>query len=339
MPSLKFEIINCPKLKAARDYNKQHKKLKDTAKRGKTKVPTQRMPTNKSVRQYTDHAVKFGAWCKETFGCRHFADCAQYIQAYSDYLVSEGKKDDTIHTYLAGICFVFDVPLKEIRKPKRHAANNTKSRGQKKSDKRKDTQRSCSPRLFDFASIICLRRHDYVALRQNNLVTDESGYLCVEVLKGKGGKRQLQRVPHGFEEFIRSFFNGNPSEFVFAKEEVENKLDIHHLRHIAALREYRYYEQRLKNEPEYRNQLIAEIKARWMEYNDRPLKPHEMSGKYIMRGKNRELAKRLGFQYSFNRLAVLAVSIFHLAHWRNNVTVRNYIMPALMEEAMEKNSK
>ena len=215
-------------------------------------------------------------------------------------------------------------------------ANATRSRGHKKSDKRKDTQRSCSPRLFDFASVICLRRHDYVALRQNNLVTDESGHLCVEVLKGKGGKRQLQRVPHGFEGFIRSFFSGNPDEFVFTKGEIENKIDLHHLRHVAALREYRYYEQRLENEPEYRNQLIAEIKARWMEYNDRQLDPHEMSGQYVLRGKNRELAKRLGFQFTFDRLAILAVSIFHLSHWRNGVTVRNYILAALADEAMEK---
>lgn len=334
MPSLKFEIVNCPKLKAARDYNKQHKKLKDTA---KIKAPTLRMPTNKSVRQYTHHAVKFGEWCKAIFGCRHFKDCAQHIQAYTDYLVAAGKKADTVHTYLAGICFVFDVPLSNIRKPKRHAANNTKSRGKKKSDRRKDTQRDCSARLYDFASVICVRRHDYVALRQNDLMIDESGYLCVVIRKGKGGKYQLQRVPHGYEDFIRSYFNGS-NAFVFTKKEVTNKLDLHHLRHLAALREYRYYEQRLANEPEYRTQLIAEIRARWADYNDRPLKENEMSGKYIMRGKNRELAKRMGFQYSFDRLSVLAVSIFHLAHWRNDVSVRNYIMAALVDEAMQKNN-
>lgn len=338
MPSLLYETVNCAKLKAAREYNKQHKKLKDTAKKDKKKAPKQRMPTNRTVKQYTRHAVNFTKWCKETYGCRHFADCAQHIQAYSDYLVAAGKKDGTVHTYLASVCFVFDVPLKTIKKPIRHAANNTKSRGKTKSDKRKDTQRDCSPRLYDFASVICVRRHDYVVLRQNDLIIDETGHLCVVVRKGKGGKYQLQRVPHGYEDFIRSFFNGT-NEFVFTKEEVTNKLDLHHLRHMAALREYRYYEQRLNNEPEYRNQLIAEIKDRWADYNDRPLKEKEMSGKYIMRGENRALAKRLGFQYSFDRLAVLAVSIFHLAHWRNNVSVSNYIMAALAEEAMAKNSK
>lgn len=333
MPSLKFEIANCPKLKAARAYNKQHIKLKEAAKTGKKKAPTQRNPTNKSVQQYTNHAIKFGEWCKENFGARHFEDCAQYIQAYSDYLVAAGKKEDTIHTYLAGICFVFGVPLSSIMKPIRHTANNTKSRGKKKSDNRKDTQRDCSPRLYDFAGIICVRRHEYVALRQNDIMIDESGHLCVVIRKGKGGKYQLQRVPKGNEDFIRSFFDGSDN-FVFAKKEVTNKLDLHHLRHLAALREYRYYEHRLGNEPEYRDQLISEIKARWTTYNDRPLSEKEMNGNYILRGKNRALAKQLRFQYSFDRLAVLATSIFHLAHWRNNVSVCNYIVAALADEAM-----
>lgn len=53
-----------------------------------------------------------------------------------------------------------------------------------------------------------------------------------------------------------------------------------------------------------------------------------------MRGKNRELAEKFGFQYSFDRLAILATSIFHLAHWRNGVTVRNYILAALADETM-----
>lgn len=38
-------------------------------------------------------------------------------------------------------------------------------------------------------------------------------------------------------------------------------------------------------------------------------------------------------------MAFLATSIFHLAHWHNSVTVRNYIMTALTDEAMEKREK
>ena len=138
------------------------------------------------LEQYTDNAIAFGVWCKSNFACRTFEDCRQHIQAYANHLTAEGKSPDTIHTYLAGVCFVWDVPLQDITKPIRHTADAIRSRGTKESDQRSDTQRACSPRLYDFASVMCLRRHDYVALRQNNFVTDECGYPCVEVCKGKG---------------------------------------------------------------------------------------------------------------------------------------------------------
>lgn len=42
--------------------------------------------TKKSERQYKDHAIKFGNWCKENYHCRHFDDCKPHIQDYADFL-------------------------------------------------------------------------------------------------------------------------------------------------------------------------------------------------------------------------------------------------------------
>lgn len=339
MASLKHEIVNSPRVKEALKYNAQHMRLKTTAKKTGGKNPTQRMPTVNTLQQYITHAVKFGGFCKQTYGCRHFEDCSPHIQDYADHLVKEGKSAATIHTYLAGVCFVFDVPLEQIKKPIRHAADATRSRGHKKSDRRKDTKAEYSPRLSKFVEAVHIRRHECQSLRQDCLTVDESGYLCVDVRKGKGGKQQLQRVPFGSEELVRSYFDGDAEKFVFSKEEMGNKLDLHHHRHMGALKAYRGYEQRLKDDPTYREQLIREIKDRWRKFNARTLPEHELSGNYIMRGRNRELAKRYGFQYSFDRLAVLATSIFHLAHWRTNVTVVHYLLPALLDEAMEQNEE
>lgn len=76
------------------------------------------------------------------------------------------------------------------------------------SDSRFDTQRECSPRLWDFTCCVGIRRAEYAALHGSDLVYDESGYLCVLIRKGKGGKRQLQRIPLGCEQFIKQYFNG-----------------------------------------------------------------------------------------------------------------------------------
>lgn len=85
--------------------------------------------TEKSWRTYLDAAVKYGEWCKRTYRCRHFVDCREHIQAYSDWLVEQGKSASTIHTYLAGVCRVYEVPLDKVQKPKRVTSQNTRSRG------------------------------------------------------------------------------------------------------------------------------------------------------------------------------------------------------------------
>ena len=281
--------------------------------------------TTKSWRTYMDSAIHFGQWCKTTYGCRHFEDCLEYIQAYSDWLMEQGKSASTIHSYLAGVCRVYEVPLADVRKPKRVSAENTRSRGTKAVDKRTDATRDASPRYYDFASVVGCRRAEYARLRNNDLVTDESGYLCVRIRRGKGGKYQEQRVLPGDEMFVRSYFDGSAS-LVFTKAELNNKLDLHHLRAVQAQRAYRYYENRLHNEPEYRPQLETEIKARWQLYNKRRWRQHEFEGTYRLRGANRELAQRLGRPTEYDRLAVMAVSVYHLSHWRCDVTVSNYLL-------------
>lgn len=281
--------------------------------------------TGQSWRGYMNHAVHFGEWCKQQYHCRHFDDCREYIQPYADWLVQQGKSASTIHTYLAGVCRVYEVPLGKVQKPKRVTSQNTRSRGVKDVDSRTDSTREASPQLHDFAAVVGIRRAEYARLRGNDLLYDESGYLCVQVRRGKGGKFQLQRILPGDEVFVRSHFNGSES-LIFAKAELNNKIDLHHLRAMQAQRAYHYYEERLCNEPEYRLQLETEIKARWQLYNRKRWKQREFEGTYKLRGANSQLAQRLGRPPEYDRLAVLATSVFHLSHWRNDVTVNNYLL-------------
>lgn len=272
-----------------------------------------------------DSAIHFGQWCKTTYGCRHFGDCQEHIPDYVDWLAQQGKSASTIHTYLAGVCRVFEVLLADVKKPKRVTSQNTRSRGEKAVDERRDAGREASPRLYDFASTVGIRRAEYARLRGDDLVCDESGYLCVRVRRGKGGKFQLQCILPGDEMFVKSYFDGLEGP-VFTKAELINKIDLHHLRAVQAQRAYRYYSELLRRNPEYRAQLEAEIKARWQLYNKRRWKQHEFEGTYKLRGANRQLAQRLGKPTEYDRLAIIAVSVFHLSHWRCDVTVSNYLL-------------
>ncbi len=281
--------------------------------------------TEKTLKKYKDQAIKFSMWCKERFGCRHPEECLEHIQDYSDWLAGQGKSANTIHTYLAGVCRWYGIPMKKIKKPQRVLAENTRGRGQQAVDQRADAQREASPRLWDFAAAVGIRRREYRRLCGDDLVLDESGYLCVRVKRGKGGKYQEQRILPEDVDFVRSFFNGGEAQ-VFAEEELKNKIDLHHLRALQAQRAYRYYLDRLEAEPGYREQLTAELKARWARRCRKKWSPQEMEGYYYLRDANRRLAKANGLSVKYDRLAVMAVSILHLSHWRLDVTIGNYLL-------------
>ena len=307
MGSLKYEISqHCKELQANKPVGGKH-------------------TSDKSWKSYMDASIKFGEWCKRTYRCRHFDDCLDYIQAYSDWLVEQGLSASTIHTYLTGVCRVYGVPLADISKPKRVVSENIRSRGVKDVDNRKDTAREVSPRLYDFASTVGIRRAEYARLRGNDLIYDESGYLCVRVRRGKGGKYQEQRILPGDEMFVRSYFDGS-EKLIFTRAELTNKIDLHHLRAVQAQRAYRYYSELLRRNPEYRAQLEVEIKTRWRKYNKRRWKQREFEGAYKLRGANSQLARKLGRPTEYDRLAIMATSVFHLSHWRCDVTVSNYLL-------------
>ena len=281
--------------------------------------------STQSERLYKRHAVRYGKWCKSTYGCRTPADCAKHIQDYADWLVAQGKSASTIHAYIAGVCRYWGVPMDYIVKPRRVTAENTRSRGAKAVDQRSDSKREASPRLYDFASVVGGRRAELGALRKNDLVLDESGCWCVRIKRGKGGKYQEQRVLPEDVDFVKDFFNGT-EDYVFSTAEMRNKIDLHHLRALQAQRAYRYYEEHIKD-PTFRVQLVKELQARWESYNNKKdWNPKLAEGNYYIRGANRTLAQKHGLPTKYSRLAVLAVSVFMLSHWRCDVTVANYLL-------------
>lgn len=286
-----------------------------------------------TIKAYRNDAIHFGAWCKQRYGARHPEDCVPHIQDYADYLVAAGKSPSTVHKYMAGVCRVFGVELQEIRKPRRVVADNTRSRGAKAVDLRPDAQRAASPRLYDFAERVGIRRAEYAALRGTDFGEDAVG-AYVLVRRGKGGKRQKQRLLPEDVDFIRDYFDGSDN-YVFSKTEMKNKIDLHHLRAIQGQRMYQYYAARCAADPDYRDKLLADIRWVWDEDDQvritnglRPKRwsPRLYEGRYHLRGRTRKLAQELELPTGYDRLCVLAVSVLHLAHWRLDVTVDNYLL-------------
>lgn len=181
--------------------------------------------------------------------------------------------------------------------------------------------------------MVGVRRSEYAALRGSDIGVDEVG-MYVLIRKGKGGKMQKQRVLPCDEDAVCAYFNGTEN-YVFSRAEMRNKIDLHALRAVQAQRAYLYFLRRMETENGYREVLLAQLRLMWKrddlvrrdngkvpKYWSRKL--HE--GTYWLRGENRALAKRLGRPVGYDRLALLAVSVFCLSHWRHDVTVVNYLL-------------
>lgn len=318
------------------------------------KVVTNRPITEATLNAYRTIAANYIKYCRAHHmvritdkrgrsrdrACKHVAECEPYLQDYIDYLVAQGKSPSTIHTYAAGLCHFYGLPLTLYELPRRHTAEYSRGRGGKASSARRDTQPDTSPRLAALAAAVGCRRAEYAKLRGDDLVTDESGHLCVRIKHGKGNKYQLQRILPQHEELVRGYFDGS-HDYVFSRPEMTNKLNLHGQRAALAWEAYQYYAHRLDTEPGYREQLRSELQARIKAANQHNIEvakekgkrwdgakwdEREFSGTYHLRGKNRALARRLGRPLSYDKAALLAVSMLHLSHFRNDVTVASYIL-------------
>ena len=147
---------------------------------------------------------------------------------------------------------------------------------------------------------------------------------------------QLQRILPEDVEFLSSYFkNIDPNEKIFKKNEiVSNNINYHFLRAMQAQKAYKYYLLKIeKGGDEYRKKLIAEIQNRAKLYRINkktgkpiPISEKEIKGTYWLRGNNKKFALEHDLPVRYDKLAVMATSIYHLSHWRNDVTITSYLL-------------
>lgn len=287
---------------------------------------------NVTRKAFASNYEKFIAYCRSNFDCKTKDECRKHIDDYVDCLKQKGLSANTIHSYLAPVVLYHGMTLNDVDIPQRSAASNTRSRKKRASYRpNADPGNKKYARSVEFQKRVGIRRAELCRLRGDDFIVDESGYPCVRVKRGKGGKLQLQRILPDDVEFVRGYFDGT-GERIFIPEEMKNKIDYHHMRAEQAVRAYKYYSSRIEGEPGYERKLASEIIKRWNAYNlgengkPKHFDRREISGIYKVRGENKKLALKKGLPTEYNRLALMAVSVFHLSHWRLDVTVSNYLL-------------
>ena len=316
-----------------------------------------------SARIYRRSINSFCAWLKDTYKINNAKQlekaggAEKYVQAYEQKLETEGKSASTIHTYLSPICKGLGIHLNVIQKPSRSATDIRRSRDKEsnRQGKRESTNQKYQ-RLIEFQQVVGLRRSELEKLKISDIAKDENGHFCIAVSRGKGGKAQLQRIlPEDIPtvtQIIRVAASaatsaGIPREEakLFTSVELNNKIDLHGMRAEQARRAYKVYLTQCKTE-DGKTRIQKELVDRWNVCHGskdqiqttakgytalsaaarRYIKEFSATGNYQIRGENKIRALASGRPIAYDRTALPAVSVFHLSHWRNDVTVKHYML-------------
>ena len=302
--------------------------------------------SNYTRRNYLKACSSFDAWRKEAGISNKTVrqDPRAAVEKWRDSLQERGYSVATIHTYVAGVCCGLGIEMTKIAK-QGTAADKRKSLGLSERS-RKARARASNASIVRFQEAVGGRREALQRLTGADFVQDESGAWCVRFIDDKGGKDQLQRIDPADLQLVKSYFDAvKPDELLFPKS-FDRDLDLHGIRGEQARREYERYVE-ICSTPEGREKMRAEL---WRRFTDpeignksyllakergdkeamRALRiqfAQEMAdGTYHLQQANRQVAIERGLPTAYNRLALCCVSVFTLSHWRNEVTVKNYML-------------
>ena len=292
------------------------------------------------------HAVKtFDAW-RKTVGLS-----SKYVREHPResvvqwvaHLDQSGMAKSTQHTMVAGCCCGLQIPSDGIC---RHgtAKDKTKSLGHSKRAKAAREKKS-NQDIVRFQMMVGGRRAALSRLTGKCFVYDESGFPCVFFEYEKGGKSHKQQIRPEDVDAVKAYFDAvGPDELLFPT--LDKDLDLHGMRAENARRNYQYYAQ-IASTPQGREQLRQQLWARftdseigckaWLlaKANGDKTKMRKLEyrfqtqmtdGDYYLRGANREAAIQRGRPIKYDRLSILATSVFSLSHWRLDICAKSYLI-------------
>ena len=244
-------------------------------------------------------------------------------QDFADWMREKGQSEYTIAHRLTGLATALGTTKDKLPCETIHRGQPQKGR-----EGSKTVVNDLNRPVRELNACVGIRRAELGDLRGRDLL-EKDGRLYVVVEKGKGGKRQEQLILEKDEEKVRSFFEGKGAdEYIFSKAQMEacEHANLHELRREHAQDCYKYYEE-LLNTPYKREKMKDLLEAR---FNANPKKKGKferwrMDTIYHCRGAVRQEMFEAGRPTDYDYLSIMAVSVLHLAHYRADVAVKNYM--------------
>lgn len=351
--SLKSEMVHRIRAQAKMPGNQRSHSFRDGAIRACEQFDEWRKQaewTNQQVRDQPREAVQ--AWVRSL----------QNPMDESMPLKKRMKKDvyavSSIHTMTAGVCCGLGIPMDGIA-PSGTALDKTKSTGRNQRAEQERNKEE-NQNIVRFAEMVGGRKSACEKLQGSDWIELPDGRCFVRFLKDKGGKDQLQLIAPEHVEEVRAYFSDKtPDELIFP-ESIDKNLDLHAIRAEHARAEYerfaeicstdegreqmrkqlweRFYDSQYGNKAWLSSMNAAKqalengnIKKAEEYFNKARKKEKEFAaemkdGTYWLHGANRQAAILNDRPVSYDRLALCCVSVFALSHWRNEMTVKHYMI-------------
>lgn len=313
-------------------YNKICVWLQNEAKTGKTTTGKNFGPA------YKQQIAQYGKWCEEHIGRRASPEEAHArVQDYLNELKST-KAPATVKTACAALSAVFHDTMSKYDIGSVSAVSSKGRSG--------DFARSANAaRPVEFNQLVGIRQDEVRHQLGRDFVRDPARNCAwVHVERGKGGKEQWQYIRPELVERVAKFYEGKqPNERIFSQVEqnASRHANLHECRRSAAQSAYRYY---CSLDSKSRDELRQLVEHRFREtgngrkwdgydYTDRQGNRRHHIGvgehldrPYVCRGPVREAMLAAGRPVEYDRLAIIAVSVLDLSHWREDVTVSHYMV-------------
>ena len=292
------------------------------------------------------HACKsFDVWRKDAgLSNKYVRDNPRdAVVQWAEHLRQAGIAQSTIHTMVAGACCGLGIPSNGIVK---HGTAMDKTKSLGRSERAQAARKKASNAdLVRFQEMVGGRRNGLARLTGKDFGYDRFGNAFVIFRRDKGGKDHHQLLIDSDVAAVKAYFDQvGPDELLFPK--LDHDLDLHGIRAERARRAYRHYA-KVVSTPEGREHLRKQL---WDRYTDPEIgckawlmakakgdkarmrkleyrfRQQMADGTYYLRGANRQAAIERGWPVAYDRLALLAVSVFSLSHWRLDVVSKFYII-------------
>lgn len=257
----------------------------------------------------------------------------EYIGEWTDKLLGEGIKHETVHGYIDHLGVVYGVSGGKYGLGR--SAEPTKGRDISVRDQA-DRLNPKYENFLELARMTGLRRSELEKISYNDFFRGNDGQYYVGVY-GKGGRYQEQRINPDYADRAAQYIERKSDERIINSTESRNHINIHGIRRGLSQEMYERYREQASTKSG-REELYEQVKEAfkrgynrspesnrdWHHNKDITMLEKDINSVYKTRGAQRQTLEKLEKATEYDRLALLAVSVFHLAHWRCDVTVHNY---------------